>query len=243
VTKSDSPDPVLAGAVLTYTVTAKNNGPSGATGVVVTDALPAGVTYLSASPSQGSCLQNAGTVSCSLGPLVNGATATVTIQVSPQQAGQLSNQASITGNESDPNSANNTSPPVTTTVSPAADLSVTKTDSPDPVHVGQPLTYTIVVSNNGPSPAMNVSIQDQLPKNAGYGKPSTTQGTCSLKPDKRLLTCNLGTMASGSIVTVTIVIKPTAKGTITNTVSVSAASPVDPNTANNSSTASTRVMP
>src|SRR5438034_1986197 len=57
-----------------------------------------------------------------------------------------------------------------------ADVAITKMDSPDPAHVGQNLTYTIVVTNNGPDKAVGVSITDQLPKNAGYGSTTTTQG-------------------------------------------------------------------
>ncbi len=126
---------------------------------------------------------------------------------------------------------------------PAADLSVTKTDSPDPVHIGQNLTYTITVRNSGPDAATGVTATDLLPKNAGFGSSSTTQGTCSLKPEKAMVSCSLGTLASGGTVTITINVKPTRKGQITNTVSVSSASPPDPNTANNTASATTTVQP
>ncbi len=126
---------------------------------------------------------------------------------------------------------------------PAADLSVTKTDSPDPVHIGQNLTYTIAVRNNGPDAATGVTATDLLPKNAGFGSTSTTQGTCSLKPEKATVSCSLGTIASGGTVTITINVKPTRKGQITNTVSVPSASPPDPNTANNTASATTTVQP
>ena len=124
-----------------------------------------------------------------------------------------------------------------------ADLAITKLDSPDPVHVGQNLTYTITVTNNGPDRAQGVSVTDQLPKNAGYGSSSTTQGSCSLKPSKTVVTCSIGTMASGATVTVTVSVKPTSKGTITNTASVSLTFPSDPNSANNTATATTTVQP
>src|SRR5439155_7347792 len=114
-----------------------------------------------------------------------------------------------------------------------ADLAITMTDSPDPAHVGQNLTYTIVVTNNGPDKAVGVSVTDQLPKNAGYGATTTTQGSCTLKPSKTAVVCDVGTMPSGVSVTITLVVKPTSKGTITNTASVTLVSPTDPNTANN----------
>ena len=124
----------------------------------------------------------------------------------------------------------------------AADVSVTKSDAPDPVHVGQPLTYTVIVSNAGPATATWVSMRDNLPKNAGYGSVTTSQGTCSLKPAKALVTCSLGSLAKGSSATVTIVVKPTVKETIMNTVTVSAHQS-DQSTTNNTATATTTVLP
>jgi uncharacterized repeat protein (TIGR01451 family) len=128
-------------------------------------------------------------------------------------------------------------------VVPAADLAITKTDSPDPVKGGQNLTYTIVVTNNGPSTATGVTMTDQLPKNAGYASATTTKGSCTAKPSRALVTCALGDMASGTSATVTIVVKSPTKGTITNTASVTATSPPDSNPSNNTATATTVVLP
>ena len=126
----------------------------------------------------------------------------------------------------------------------SADLALTKTDSPDPVHTHENLTYTITVHNNGPSTATGVLVTDQLPMNTAFGTATASQGSCSLtQPAKRIVTCNLGTIASGATATVTIVVGPPSKKTvITNTASVSAATS-DPNTANNSASASTTVIP
>jgi uncharacterized repeat protein (TIGR01451 family) len=124
-----------------------------------------------------------------------------------------------------------------------ADLSVSKTASPEPVHIGQKLTYSILVTNNGPDAATGVSLTDSLPKNAGFGSVTTTQGTCTLKPAKQQVTCSLGAMASGATARVTIVVKPTKKGTITNRVDVASTSPADPNTLNNTFRLDTVVLP
>src|SRR6185312_5436223 len=149
ITKSDAPDPVLAGELLTYSLGVANGGPSSATGVTVTDTLPAGVTFDSATASQGSCSESGGTVSCSLGTLANAASATVTIKIQRSTPGTITNQATVSATTSDPSAANN-SASATTTVDPAADLSITKSDAPDPVLAGQLLTYTLTAQNGGP---------------------------------------------------------------------------------------------
>lgn len=114
VTKSDSPDPVAIGGQLTYTVTVRNNGPADATGVALTDNLSAGVSFVSATPSKGSCSQTSGTVSCDIGSLANGEAATVEIKVTPQTGGSITNGVSVTASESDSIPADNTATETTT---------------------------------------------------------------------------------------------------------------------------------
>ena len=80
----------------------------------------------------------------------------------PQAQGSITNSASVSSDAIDTNLANNTAG-ATTTVNPMADLAVTKSDSPDPVLVGQQLTYTVGIQNNGPSTATSVSLSDTLP--------------------------------------------------------------------------------
>jgi uncharacterized repeat protein (TIGR01451 family) len=128
------------------------------------------------------------------------------------------------------------------TVESAADLEVAKT-GPATGHVGQTATYTITVTNNGPDTASGVVLRDTLPKNAGFGSVSTTQGSCSPKPQRQVITCTIGTLTSGDTATVTLVIKPTKKGTFTNVATASAASPTDPVSANNTSSVTTIVGP
>jgi len=113
VTKTDAPDPVAAGDFLNYTITVTNNGADFATGVAVSDAVPAGATFVSATPSQGNC-SGVTTVNCQLGTLFPGASATVILTVTPDAAGTLTNTATVSGTQPDPNTANNSATATTT---------------------------------------------------------------------------------------------------------------------------------
>ena len=235
ISKADSPDPVAATANLTYTVMVANLGPSPATGVTLDDVLPAGVNFVSAAPSQGTCTPGMGTATCSLGALNANASATVTIVVTPTATGMITNIADVSANETDPNPNNNTATQDTTVVAAAADVQVTKTDAPDPVIINQNLTYTVTVRNNGPQAAQNVVLTDTLP--AG---PTFISATAPCAQAAGTVTCNLGTFASGAQTVITIVVQPLAAGSLTNMASVSSTT-ADPNAANNSASATTMV--
>jgi uncharacterized repeat protein (TIGR01451 family) len=234
---SDAPDPVLAGGLLTYTLTVNNGGPFAATGVAVNDVLPGSVLFESATASQGFCQLFIQTVSCSLGTLANGGTATVTIRVTPQAEGTTTNSASVLGNEPDPNVSDN-SDSVQTTVDPGADLALTMSASPEPVTVGGVLTYTVIATNDGPSTASGVGVSDTLPKAVRLRSASSDRGRCSVRT--RGVDCNLGELAGQESGTVTIVVRPTRRGSITNRASV-LADPGDPNSQNNDASAQTTV--
>ncbi|MEP6637332.1 MAG: PQQ-dependent sugar dehydrogenase, partial [Acidobacteriota bacterium] len=103
-----SPNPGIVGATLTYRIIVTNNGPSPATNVTVTDPLPAGVTFVSATPTQGMC-SGTSSIICSLGSVAATSSATVSLAVVPQAAGQLTNNANVVASESDPDNSNNTS--------------------------------------------------------------------------------------------------------------------------------------
>ena len=241
ITKSDSPDPVIVGQTLTYSIGVSNGGPDGATGVSVTDTLPLGAAFQSATSSQGSCIQAAGTVTCKIGSLANGASATIEIKVTPQNTGTITNTASVTGDQSDFNATNNSATESTTVHLPGqTDLAVTKSDSPDPVLVGETLTYSIGVSNAGPDEATGVTVTDALSAGTAFQSASSSQGSCIQAAGT--VTCTIGSLASGSSATIDIKVTPQNAETIINTANVTG-DQGDPNTANNSAAELTVVNP
>jgi uncharacterized repeat protein (TIGR01451 family) len=114
ITKRDSNDPAPTGRNLTYRLTVTNNGPDATPAVQVTDNLPSSVTFVSATPSQGTCDQSGTVVTCQLGALGSGDTATVDIVVKPTQAGQITNNASVDTRTPDSATANNVASETTT---------------------------------------------------------------------------------------------------------------------------------
>jgi len=111
LTKADAPDPVAPRGTLTYTLMVTNQGPNAAPGTHILDTLPAGVTFVGASAG---CMQSAGLVDCDLGALANGASTTVTIQVTPKARGVITNTASVGSSAPDPDRSDNTATTDTT---------------------------------------------------------------------------------------------------------------------------------
>jgi uncharacterized repeat protein (TIGR01451 family) len=123
-----------------------------------------------------------------------------------------------------------------------ADLGITKTDSPDPVTTGFNVTYTITVTNNGAGTAQAVVVADDLPASVSFVSCSSTgSGVCGGTGNNRTIT--FSSLPGGAIETITLVATVNGAGgtTITNTATVSSTTP-DPNTGNNSATATTNVQ-
>lgn len=114
ITKTDSPDPVIAGSNLTYTITVQNAGTGDATAVTVTDNLPSGVDLV----SDAGCTHAGSTVTCSLGQVNAGTSQQVTIIVKPKKEGQIVNTASVTSPQ-DPAAGGDNAATATTQVNKA----------------------------------------------------------------------------------------------------------------------------
>ncbi len=245
VAQTVAPTPILVGNNLAYNVTVTNSGPDDATGVTLTNAItiPGGqFTIVSVTPSQGTCT-GTGPISCSLGTIAAAANATVRIVLSPTipttgtppNSVTVTNTATASSNELDslpPNNTNATS----ATVNASADLAIAQTVTPNPAASGSVVTYTITITNNGPSTASNVS---------GRFDPSLllTNVTCtapagsSCNRDGNPFFTSTPTLAPGTAV---FILRGTLNclaqnATLTNTVTVSSGT-ADVNPANNTST-------
>jgi uncharacterized repeat protein (TIGR01451 family) len=228
----DSPDPVLGSGQLRYSIDVTNLGPNTASGVAVTNSLPAGnVTFVSAAGSGWTCLPSGQQVACTRPSLLVGAAPTITITVqAPSESAILSDTATVTSTSSDLEPANNTAMVLTQVLS-AADLSVATVDSPDPVTTTGTLSYTVTASNAGPSQAAEVSVTTQLPAGAAFQSASGINWECNVVGQQ--VTCTTQQLVSGTAPAITIVASaPGVDGSITATSSISSET-TDPVPANN----------
>lgn len=238
--KIGAPDTVLATSNLVYTILVTNFGPVTASSCTFTDALPAGCNYVSASSSRaGSTVsQSAGIVSVALNNFTNGAKSTITITVKPQFAGPLVNTATIYTTSADFSPGNN-SFSATNNVSPNADVGVTKTAVTNSVIVTSNISYTITVTNRGPTPASGIVVSDPVPPNSTFVSAGSTQGTCTNIGG--VITCSVGDMTNGVSATITVTLATSLEGSLTNTATVSSGVN-DPASANNTSKAVATVL-
>ena len=175
-----APNPVDVGAPLTYSLTVTNNSSTPATGVVVSNTLPANVSVISVLPSQGSASNSTGVVTYSVGSLSNGTAATLAIVVVPNAAGLLTNAASAFSAQTDSQPANNRVTNVTTAVSvPVTNLALTVLSSIALNPQTGLFEQRIRVSNGGPATPSSVRVLiSGLAANARlYNATGTTNGT------------------------------------------------------------------
>lgn len=158
---SNSPQPVVAGDLVTYTITIDNLGPDGATNVTVSDTLPAELTFDSGSIA---CSAVSQVVTCNLDSIASGNNkqATITALVGSDVTAAFDNTASVSASEYDDDAANDTDT-ATATVSLVGDLAITVSDGADASTAGAPISYNIVVTNNGPSDISGATVTDNFP--------------------------------------------------------------------------------
>jgi uncharacterized repeat protein (TIGR01451 family) len=226
------------GAPAAFFFSAYNNGPAVAKNAKLTIAISKGTgkfTGISSFPEPVPCTVGETTVTCALGDLAPFSKfATVNLMVSDAPLGPLALTGIVTSDTPDPNSFNNSVTPETMVyTAKSTDLAVSMTAAPDPAAFNKPLTYTIVVKNNGPDASSSVELADFLPSILTFKSVTTTQGACAGGP---FVQCNLGALASGASATVKVVTTATEGGVASNFVSVNPSwwnDEVDPNFGNN----------
>jgi uncharacterized repeat protein (TIGR01451 family) len=221
----------IAGSNLTYTVTVTNSGPSTATNVVVSDLLPAGFTFVSATPS--STVSN-NLVSWPAISLAKNAVSNFTVTAISAAGGNFTNIAFATSGTLDPNPANNngtlTNAQVCTTVASLADVAVFKTGSTN-INAGSAVVYTITATNMGPSTASNVVIKDNLPAGVTF---QSASGSYTLS--NNVVMWPGVTLAKDASVNFTLTMTAPASGSFVNVASGTSDTP-DPNMNNNNGSA------
>jgi uncharacterized repeat protein (TIGR01451 family) len=246
VTQTDSPDPCPGGNRLTYTIRVTNKSAALATGVVLTDTMPAGASFISATINQGTQTRSGNMITWSIPSLASGVTATLTLVVQPTQTGTVTNTAMAQANEPDSDPADNSSSE-STRITPGTDLKVTVSDGKTTVAAGQIDIYTIKATNGGPGNVTGATVTDNFPAmltgvtftatQSGGASGFTATGTGNIHDTL--------TMPAGSFVTykATGKVNSAATGTLANTATIGAPSGVTELTpANNTATDSDTII-
>jgi uncharacterized repeat protein (TIGR01451 family) len=237
----------VPGTNVTYTLGITNTGPSTSTSVSLVDELPANTTFVSLTQTAGpafNCTTGA-TITCTAATLAPAASATfsLVVQVATGATGSVANTVTVSDAVGDPNTTNDTAT-VTTTLTPSADLAVTKS-GPAAAGAGTNATYTIGISNLGPSNAATVTLSDALPPNTTFVSLAQTAGptfncTTPAPGANGTVTCSIATLTATTSASFDLVVRiaPEATGSITNTATRTTAT-ADPNTANDSASTTT----
>ena len=233
VTLTGLPEALPVGQQITYTALISNNGPDPATNIIVTDSLPEELILISAIPSQGNC-EISGSLSCNVGSLAQGESASIEIIGKAVVAGEITYTVQVVSDEADSNSENNQANEINTiySVDISADLTISMSPSEDSVNVGTQYYFDITITNIGPDQAENVSITSQLPSQVGFISAVPSQGTCQTSNE---ISCDLGSIDTSGQATIRITVETLTAGIAMHIADVSSAT-FDPNILNNSAT-------
>jgi uncharacterized repeat protein (TIGR01451 family) len=238
ITQSAQPASLLVGGHIVYSMAVTNLGPSSSS-TLVQDQLPPGVTVVSATASQGSCVNSAGLITCDLGTLASGARATLSFDVIATLGGTLTNLVTVSGPQLDLNPSNNTAR-VLTTVTPLVDVELVAASVPPTALVGQPLNLSFTVTNHGPNAASGLFFTNVLPGITTFLSASSSQGACTNQAGT--VVCALGGLAAGDGATVLITGRPGLTGLSSN-FAAAAAAELDPAPGNNTASSIFNVLP
>ena len=238
LTKSMAPASPTLGQNATFTLTVSNAGPNTASGIVVSDPLPAGLTYVS--DDGGGAYSSATGLWTLPGSLAMSASATLHIVATIASTDPIVNVAQIAASSLlDPNPANNQSQ-VDVSAPRSADVALSMSVSSPTVTAGAPVTYTLTLRNDGDDPSYTVNVHEAFPSFPALVPTSSTASAGVF--DGATGMWQLGSMANGATETLSVTFTaPNIAGPLTNN-GVAAANTSDPNNANNSASATTQVV-
>ena len=229
------------GSNVTYTIGLTNSGPSTATGVVLSDDIPTGLTFSSGTLEGQSPTVSGSTLSFPAITLDSGETqsATLVFTLDVDASGTITNTASVAADSGETDTTNNDATE-DITATPEADLTVTKSVDQSTTQSGGTLVYTITVTNSGPSTAVAATAVDTLPSGVTFVS-GTGPNNESLTANNGVVTVNGGDLAANASYSFTInaTVDATASGTLTNSVSVSTTTNETDTNNNTASVAST----
>ncbi|WP_026729665.1 T9SS C-terminal target domain-containing protein [Flavobacterium denitrificans] len=236
ITKTVNNATPLVGATVAFQIVVTNNGPNDNTGIQITDLLPSGYTFLSFTTSKGT--YNPITGLWTVGNLITANSETLQVYATVNPSGDYTNIAEVTAADLlDPNSTPNNGVPAendyaTATVTPivqSADLSLTKSVNNATPLVGAPVTFEVVITNNGPQNTTGVTVTDLLP--SGYTFSSFTVSTGTYNATTGLWT--IGNLPNGASETLQITANANLTGDYLNIAEVSASDLPDPDSTPN----------
>jgi uncharacterized repeat protein (TIGR01451 family) len=227
----------VSSSTLTYTLSYTNSGPGIADGAVITDPVPSGASFISAT---GGGTLSGSVVTWALGNLAPGASGSVSFDVTLPANATYSNQAQLNYKVSlTPKTLASNSLSTIKTSTPIAELSIAVGSSPDPVGSGGTLTYTVDISNAGPQAGPDGIVTLTLPSNSSFVSGNGVGWTCA--PGVGTVTCTTPSVGLGAAPSLAVTLTaPPGPATATSTVSVSS-SAADPAPANNSVEVTTTV--
>lgn len=241
----EGPESAVPGGQITYEVVVTNGGPDDANNVRLSDVIPTHTTYVSAVASQGSVILNGDTVNVNFGTILQFESATLILKISvdsnTEPGTTITNTAIAASDSADNDLTNNQASASTVIVSPAADLSVSKT-APESADVGGPINYTVQVVNLGTLDAANVVLTDPLPAHTTFVDASTSQGNFTF--DGTTVTANFGTIPVGMGATLFLTVninQDTPRNTLITNTAIATTSTPERNPEDNVSSALTLV--
>jgi len=238
-----SADSVIVTSNLTFTVNLLNYGPGVASNTVVSDILPDGAVYVSSSVSQGQVSTNgAGSLTWNAGTLLKGAQAALVLTVQPGLLGTATNSASVSTGTSDLNPADDTAAAGAYVVAPTADLALGLVSAPNSLPLGNTYTLTATVTNLGPASAPGLVVILYLDPAANLVSASPPGWTFD-NLNNIITFANLGIPGSNSLLSASVVVRPTAPSMTYTTFATCYSDVTDPFKANNDNSVKTVVLP